>query len=235
MKRKALLLLLACGGTLLVIHIGNDAMRLLQGSAPSQSFGTHEQGRLVRGKRLPSAGENFQTYTRLGSLLGRTCVHSQVRAAMLESYRSLAESVPSLHYTYGETGWCSGGRIRPHKTHRNGLSVDFMVPVRRRGEPTRYPSRLTNRFGYNVEFDSTGRARELEIDFEAMALHLHALHEAATMHGLGIEVVIFDSDLQKALFATGQGGRLREKMRFSKLPAWVRHDEHYHVNFTHRS
>lgn len=37
--------------------------------------------------------------------------------------------------------------------------------------------------------------------------------------------------LQPLLFRAPQGQLLRARMRFSTRPAWVRHDEHYHVDF----
>lgn len=48
---------------------------------------------------------------------------------VLETYSKMQRRFPDKTFVCEETGWCGGGRIRPHKTHRNGLSVDFMVPV----------------------------------------------------------------------------------------------------------
>jgi murein endopeptidase len=54
--------------------------------------------------------------------------------------------------------WPSGGRIRPHRTHQNGLSVDFFVPVRNaQGKSVPLPISITNRLSYNIEFDISGK------------------------------------------------------------------------------
>ncbi len=210
---------------------GNEVLRLLESEKPSTSIGATNDGRLVRGKRLPSTGPNFRTYSRLGSTLGRTAVHSRVRDSMLAAYETLEESTPGVRYVYGETGWPWGGRFRPHRTHQNGLSVDFMVPVKRNDEPTTLPTGPVNKFGYAWEFDGEGRSGNLTIDFEAMANHLHALDNAARKHGLRIALVVFAPDLQQHLFKSELGSELRERLRFNVNPSWVRHDDHYHVDF----
>jgi penicillin-insensitive murein DD-endopeptidase len=95
----------------------------------SMCYGTPEKGRLGHGVQLPPEGKNFQAYSWLGDQIGRTYVHSKVRDVVISSYEALEGSAPETIYVYGETGWPSGGRFRPHKTHQNGLSVDFMVPI----------------------------------------------------------------------------------------------------------
>jgi penicillin-insensitive murein DD-endopeptidase len=151
---------------------------------------------------------------------------------MLDAYLHLSRELPSREFVYGETGWPHGGGFWPHRTHENGLSVDFMVPVNTLdGTPTVFPMNAFNKFGYGVEFDSTGKTDSYQIDFEAMAAHLEAIHACALAHGLGIRVVIFDTTLRKYLFASQGGKSLPGVMQFSTKPAWVRHDEHYHIDF----
>jgi penicillin-insensitive murein endopeptidase len=43
--------------------------------------------------------------------------------------------------------------------------------------------------------------------------------------------VIFDNQLQKHLFADPTGRKLVGLMPFSVKKPWVRHDEHYHIDF----
>jgi penicillin-insensitive murein endopeptidase len=108
-----------------------------------------------------------------------------------------------------------------------------MVPVNSlAGEPTVLPTNPFNKFGYSVEFDSAGRTPKYAIDFEAMAAHLRSIRACAAEQGVGIKVVIFDTGLQKHLFAAKGGQGLAALMKFSTKPAWVRHDEHYHIDFT---
>ena len=79
---------------------------------------------------------------------------------------------PNKLFKYAETGFEAGGKFKPHKTHQNGLSVDFMVPVvNASGESVHLPTHPFNRFGYDIEFDKDGRLDEWRIDYEAMAAH----------------------------------------------------------------
>src|SRR5262245_16556704 len=95
----------------------------------SVCYGTSSNGRLEGGVQIPQSGSNFSPYSEFGVAIGRTYVHSKVAATIAEAYASLAKSAPDTKYVYGESGWRDGGRIRPHRTHQNGLAVDFFVPV----------------------------------------------------------------------------------------------------------
>ena len=64
-----------------------------------------------------------------------------------------------------------------------------------------------------------------------MALHLLALDEAARSRGIRIRRVIFDVRLQPKLGAAGPGAQVLRRLSFNKQQAWVRHDDHYHVDF----
>lgn len=215
-----------------VIHFGNSLLRVFESDTPSISHGSTGNGSLENGKRLPTSGPNFSSYSRLGALIGRTAVHDKVRDVVIDAYKNLEKSHPELRFIIGETGWVNGGPFPPHKTHQNGLSVDFMTPIRNEaGVVKLLPTSLFHKFGYNIEFDEQGRWYGNTIDYEAIALHLNALARAADHHGIAIERVIFDPVLQPALFATTTGKELRTALRFSTRRSWVRHDEHYHIDF----
>lgn len=194
--------------------------------------GSIASGSLESGRRLPYSGENYRAYSLLGFLLGRTFVHDKVRNAMRDAYADLARSHPDLRFVYAETSWPWGGNFAPHKTHANGTSVDFHVPTRTLdGQVSELPTWLFNQFGYSVEFDGAGRAGSQTIDFEAMGLHLLALDKAARAHGVRIQRVIFDPPLQSRLAASKSGAQAVARLPFMKQRSWVRHDEHYHVDF----
>lgn len=201
-------------------------------AADSACYGTPAAGRLERGVRLPPDGSNFRAYSRDGVMLGRTHAHSRVVDAIADAYGQLRRAMPGKIYVYGESGFVSGGRFEPHKTHRNGLSVDFMVPVLdRRGRSVPLPGNAKNRYGYDLEFDASGRLGELRIDFEALAEHLHALDRAGRRRGAPIGRVILAPEYLPTLFATARGPALRGQLRFERGRVWWRHDEHYHVDF----
>lgn len=200
--------------------------------AESICYGTTNKGRIEEAVQLPDHGSNFVAYSSLGVNLGRNYVHTAVRDIVVTAYDALATSVPGKMFVYGETGWKSGGRLRPHRTHQNGLSVDFFVPVMdSAGRSARLPTNLFNKFGYGVDFDAEGKFDDLTIDFEALGEHLFQLSNAASKSGHSIALVIFDPPYLPKLFSTKHGEFLRQNIKFMKGTAWVRHDEHYHVDF----
>jgi penicillin-insensitive murein DD-endopeptidase len=198
----------------------------------SECFGTPGNGRLEGGVALAASGRNFTAYSTSARAAGRTHVHSTVRQVVAAAYKNLEAAAPGKVFVYGETGWKSGGRIRPHRTHQNGLSVDFMVPVLdKAGRSVPLPTSPFNRFGYDIEFDAAARYQDLEIDFPALAEHLYQLHAAARARGAGIRLVIFEEKYLPRLFAAPRGAYLQQNLKFMKGKPWVRHDEHYHVDF----
>jgi penicillin-insensitive murein endopeptidase len=217
-----------------IIAIIVGSMPALSASAvESTCFGTVANGRLENGVRLPDRGKNFSAYSSLGATLGRTYVHSRVAEIVVAAYKDMEQSAPEKVFVYGETGWVSGGRIRPHKTHKNGLSVDFFVPViDSAGRSVYLTTGVGNKFGYSIEFDENARFEGYTIDFEAIAEHLYQLDVAAKAHGSGIKQIIFDPPYLPRLFATTRGKFLKDNLSFMKGKAWIRHDEHYHVDFS---
>ncbi|HEY0663858.1 MAG TPA: penicillin-insensitive murein endopeptidase [Thiobacillaceae bacterium] len=204
-------------------------------AAGSRCYGTVGNGRIEGSVKLPTRGSNFEAYSVLGAAAGRTYVHSRVSDVLLAAYAELARTHPGKKYVYGETGWAGGGRFRPHRTHQNGLSVDFFVPVvDANGKSAVLPIVPTNKLGYDIEFDASGRFGQYAIDFEALAEHLYQLDVAARTRGIGIAMVILDREYLPKLFSTARGRYLREKIPFMKGKPWVRHDEHYHVDFAVR-
>ena len=201
-------------------------------SDESICYGTTSNGRLENGVQLPASGENFESYGAIARLAGRTYVHSSVREIILAAYEDLKITQPGKVFKYAETGLEEGGQFKPHKTHRNGLSVDFIVPVKdEAGNSVYLPTNPFNKFGYSIEFDKAGNYEEFSMDYEALAAHIVALHRESKKKGYDLWRVIFDPELQPRLFKTQYGEYLTQNIQFSKKPSWVRHDEHYHVDF----
>ncbi len=217
--------------TLQALASGLLAAASLCAQAQSQCYGTVSNGRLEGGVRLPTAGPNFSAYSLTAAAIGRTYVHSTVAEIIKDAYATLEKSMPDVAFVYGETGWRSGGRFRPHRTHQNGLSVDLFVPVRdAAGRSVSIPTAATSRFGYDLEFNGAGQLGELSIDFSALAAHLHQLDQAARRHGARLALVIVDPVYIPKLLATPSGPQIRQ-LPFMKGKPWVRHDEHIHVDF----
>ncbi|MEQ1545719.1 replication initiation protein [Methyloglobulus sp.] len=202
-------------------------------SVESTCYGSVSNGKLENGIKLPVSGRNFSAYSLLGNILGRTYLHSQAVDIVLTTYQALEQSAAGKVFTYGETGWASGGRIRPHRTHRNGLSIDFMVPVINQTNKSVFiPTGVINKFGYGLEFDENAKYKNYKIDFEAIAEHLYQLDIVAKAKGSSIALVIFDLSYLPKLFASKHGEYLNTKVNFMKGNPWIRHDEHYHVDFS---
>jgi penicillin-insensitive murein endopeptidase len=214
-----------------VAYVGNDFLLKFESPSNSESLGTPHDGGLTNGKRLPTSGANFQTYSRFGSFIGRTYVHGEVRNAVVDAYDGVLATAPDVVFVFGETGWPWGGEFWPHRTHQNGMSVDFFVPVRRSGESVALPTGPLEKWGYGLDFNDVGRCDNYEIDFEAMGVHLLELDRTAKKHGLKIVRVIFDPELQKELKKAKAGKKAMRKLDFNDKPVWIRHDEHYHVDF----
>jgi penicillin-insensitive murein endopeptidase len=198
----------------------------------STCYGAVGNGRLADGVQLLPQGDNFVAYSSVGVELGRTYVHGLVRQVLLNAYANVWKTMPDKTYVYGETGLAHGGPVRPHRTHQAGLSVDLMVPVlndANRSVPL--PSTVSNKFGYGLEFNDQGRIPGFRIDFDAMAEHLYQISMTAHQNGIAIERVIFDPRLTGRLLSSRHGAELRHSIPFMKERPWIRHDEHYHIDF----
>ena len=206
---------------------GNAIARLFEGDEPSVSHGHPFEGSLEHGKRIPTRGRHHSSYSRLGTALGRTCVHEDVRDTLLAAFQH-AEA--DHRWVVGETGTCEGGPFPPHKTHQSGLSVDLFVPARLGGRPARLPTLPFFKFGYGIELDEDGAWGPYTLDFEALAILLGEVRDQALDHDLALGRVILAPDLQPELRAAAPEGSLRG-IPFNSKQAWVRHDEHVHLDF----
>jgi penicillin-insensitive murein endopeptidase len=194
------------------------------------SFGASRCGRLEGGTAVLCSGPNFAAFSSLACQLGRNYLHPLVAQTIVDAYASLQESHPRRVWQFGDLGWKKGGRLRPHRTHRNGRSADFFFPVDRAGYPARVPISIFNKFGYGLDFDDNGQLGELTISWEALADHLAALRRAGRRHGVKIQRVILAPSLRRRLLRRVPKAR-KLRALFNKRQAWVRHDEHYHVDF----
>lgn len=211
----------------------NPIMINLENDKASVSTGESWSGDLENGKRLPNKGDNFHGISYLFTALGRNGVHEKLRDLTLEVYDSLYKIDSSWKFLYGETGWVNGGKFWPHYTHQNGLVIDFMVPVLDCEDSVSKELRthIFNRFGYAYEFDSAARSGSRCINFEAMATHLYLLKVLGEKHDLKIKRIIFEPDYLPHLYATTHGSEIKDII-FTYNKAWVRHDDHYHTEFS---
>lgn len=147
--------------------------------------------------KLPSNGDNFTSYNKVAELVGRTYVHSQVKNIIVDAYQTLQKSHSDKRYKYAETGLENGSKLNSHKTHQNGLSIDFMTSVvNEKGQSVHLPTLVFNRFGYDIEFYEQGQFEQFKVDYTALAAHIVELHTSATAKGYDLWRVTFDPTLQ---------------------------------------
>lgn len=204
---------------------------------PSQSKGSVDKGSLENGRIFPFSGTNYHYFDTTSYLANRGFVHEKVRDCVLSTYKQLETISPGSQFCIMECSNEHGGKIAPHRTHQNGLSVDFMSPLLKNGTLYTELDFLGARH-YLMDFDAEGRYEEnteVSINFELMAQHLLTLIDEAGKHGLKVTKIIWKMELQDELFATPSGKKLQQSGVYvtkylSPLINSV-HDDHYHVDF----
>lgn len=206
----------------------------------SVSTGSVSNGSLKNGYLFPFTGSNFHYFDTTSYLSNRGFVHKKVLLSTLAAYAQLAQELPGSTFGIMECSNENGGKIAPHRTHQNGMSIDFMTPLLHHGVPSTELD-FSGAPHYLMDFDNQGRYTEdttYNIDFETMAHHLLALQKTAAENGLKIAKIIWKVELQKALFATPSGKKLKASGVYvtTKLTPLINslHDDHYHVDFEKR-
>lgn len=208
----------------------NDTMK-------SVSKGTVANGSLVNGKLFPFQGENFVYFDQNSYLKGRAFLNGLLKDAVLQTYDSLLSLYPLRQFTIMECSLKNGGELFPHRTHQNGLSIDFMMPKLKEGTPF-YGLDSLGASHYWLNFDSNGRYvkdTNIHIDFELIAHHLLLLNASAKNYSLRVKKVIINTSMKQSLFMGKYGQMLKNSDIYivQKLSPMLNalHDEHYHVDF----
>ena len=224
--------------SLLIFVTIHGCSTLPKGKGTSISEGKVNNGNLTNGRKFPYKGKNYQYFSPLSySLLNRAWVHDKVLEVSLQSYKVCEQQFPERKFLLMECSKKNGGRMRPHRTHQNGTSIDFGTPLLKEGKPYH----LHNHFGvfhYAMKFNSNGISKlnkQVSIDFETLAQHLLILEKTARKNGMYIKKVIFKLDLKDDLFKCKSGKKLKKSGIYfaGKLPKLIDevHDDHYHVDF----
>lgn len=209
-----------------------------KGSGKSKSVGKVNKGELINGRRFPMRGDNFKYFSPLSYLLfNRAWVHSKVYEITVEAYKELGSTQKDQKFLLMECSKKDGGKVWPHRTHQNGTSIDFGVPLIKNGKP-KYLHHQYGVFHYTMKFDEHGRCswnKSIQIDFETIGKHILALDKAARKRGMYIKKVIMKIDLKDDFYSTKSGKLVKEKgIYFARvLPEIIDnvHDDHYHIDF----
>lgn len=212
-------------------------LKYTENDAPSISKGTVSNGTLVNGKLMPFSGANFIYFDTASYTGSRAFVNDRVRTAVINTYKRLEELTPERHFCIMECSHEQGGKLSPHRTHQNGLSIDFMTPLLQNGLPYYALDNLGAQH-YLLDFDSEGKYTKdpsVSIDFNTMALHILILSEEAQKVGLKIEKVILKMELKDELYASENGKKLLKSDVYitKSLTPIINslHDDHYHIDF----
>lgn len=204
---------------------------------PSKASGTPGSGSLSNGKLLPWCGANWSYFDAGSYKSGRAFLHHKALNATLNTYQKMENLAPGRQFKIMECSRKDGGQMKPHRTHRNGLSIDFMMPKLKDGEAY-YGLDDKGQSHYLLAFDDSGklkRNKSISLDFEMIALHLLTLDKEARKQGLYIKKVIINTNLKDELFAGKNGKKLKSSgiyvVKLLEPMINALHDEHYHVDF----
>lgn len=204
---------------------------------PSISEGTVSNGGLKNAKLLPFSGNNYRYFDRWSYLQGRAFLNGQVLRLVLDTYAKFEKTNPSREFVVMECSHQKGGKLWPHRTHQNGLSVDFMMPLKK-GNKAYYGLDSKGITHYLLEFDNQGKYKknkDITVDFNLVAKHLLFLDQTARKYGYKVKKVIIKIEFKDELYATSYGKRLKKRGVYvvkgltPKINAL--HDDHYHVDF----
>ena len=203
----------------------------------SESIGTVAKGQLKNGKLIPFKGKNFTYFDTQSYLNGRAYLNDKVLNTLLNAYKEFEILLPQRMFYVMECSNQDGGILFPHRTHQNGLSIDFMMPLVKDGKPF-YGLDTLGADHYFLEFDNQGRYKEdpsISIDFNLVAQHILILNKMAKLLGVELSKVIINTDLKDELFATKFGKVLKTSGIYlvQKLSPLINslHDDHYHIDF----
>lgn len=218
-----------------------DAIRDFMNAHPipakSQSLGTPGNGSLKNGALVPFEGKNYKYFSEQSYLMGRGFLNLEIREVLLNALNDLETTCPDRMFYIMETSLEDGGKMEPHRTHRNGTSIDFMVPKIKDGKPN-YRLDTTGITHYTLSFNDDGTLftdTSIVIDFQTLGEVILAMEESARNEGWKISKVIFKKELKDELYATEAGKTIKSKgIYITKNLSHiinVLHDDHIHVDF----
>lgn len=203
----------------------------------STCIGSVSNGKLENGKIMPFYGTNFTYFDRDSYLASRAFTSDVVNKIILNTYEVLYMNYPERKFYLMELSNHTGGKIYPHRTHQNGLSVDFMIPKLKNGKPN-YDLDTLGKQHYFLEFNDQGeyvKDTSIKVDFDLVAKHILLINEEANKHGYSIEKVIIKIEYKDDLFETPHGKELKKSGIYvvNNLSPMINaiHDDHFHIDF----
>ena len=203
----------------------------------SQTIGSVSKGKLKNGKLIPFYGTNFTYFDSRSYLNHRAFTSDKVMSSILSSYKEMETIAIGRHFYLMELSNKEGGKIYPHRTHQNGLSVDFMMPMLKNDVPYIGLDTL-GADHYWLSFNDNGEYSEdksIVVDFELIAEHILSLEKSAKANGLNISKIIIKVEFKDELFSGKAGQKLKNSGIYvvNNLSTLINdiHDDHYHIDF----
>jgi penicillin-insensitive murein endopeptidase len=203
----------------------------------STSSGSPSNGTLVNGAKVPFKGDNYKYFDKMSYSMNRCYLNDKILLIVQESYEKLKEYYPDRMFYIMECSNKHGGPMKPHSTHQNGTSIDFMSPLIQNGS---IYSKLDDKGAghYLMEFNNDGqyiKDTSISIDFDLIAHHILILQEVGKKHGVNVKKVILKTDLKDEFYRTPHGKKVKSKGIYlvKALPKRVNdvHDDHFHIDF----
>lgn len=205
---------------------------------PSKSTGSPGKGKLENAKLIPFSGKNFEYFDSGSYLMGRAYTNDKVLRTVLATYQDLDSAMPGRKFYIMEASKQFGGKLWPHRTHQNGLSIDFMMPLLKDKKPYYGFAKLGVQH-YQLHFNDNGTYEDdesIKIDFNTIARHILMLNKQAKNQRMKVNKVIIKIEYKPHLFATEYGKLLKKSGIYvvqSLTPAVNQlHDEHFHIDFS---
>lgn len=218
----------------------------------------HKSGKVkrIKGARsMPPSGKGFTTYSTFLAALGRQHAHDKVIKTLISAFASASQS-NGTEYVVAEIGWPDGRSLEAHASHKLGLYVDILTPVRdaQSKKTKRLSTHISNLWGYCWKIDAKSHlvvGKEWEVDESKMSKSLRKWIRGPycpkTNEDSGLEV---DFEAMKDLIINVRDEAKKNnlvlqhvivdrsfirKLKGTKVPllhdVWVRHDEHLHFKF----
>ena len=134
----------------------------------SIAYGSTSNGSLENAYQLDYRTPNAKYFSPISYyLMDNAFVNSKVYNTVFDAYKECESTCEGTKFRFMECSGEKGGRILIHRTHRNGLSVDFMVPKIKSGKQYKWYDRL-GLWHYLLNFDSNGNLigdKKVSIDF----------------------------------------------------------------------
>jgi len=196
MKKTLLYMLLISFTLLFFVGLPEQLQSFNGNSGYSKKIGTRSNGKLENAYLFSYSGNNFKYFSWLSYYaMDNGYIHSKVHNALIDAYQICEKTCPNTQFKVMECANKKGGKMRLHRTHQNGMSVDFMVPKIKNNRQYKLYDQL-GLFHYLLNFTKDGKLKNNEkvsIDFETTAKHILALDDAAKKNGLVIKRVILKS------------------------------------------